>query len=125
MAEKHTVVAVVKSSTGRGTYNIAITPQPGIGRELWMCGCPAWTRHTPRKDCKHITKVKKVMDGTNIYDKDVALTTDGQRAMAIMQTHRNLAAQNKLPSQQPPPPPDPNAKPTGARGTRPARRFGR
>lgn len=27
----------------------------------WECSCPAWTRHTPRKDCKHILKVKNAM----------------------------------------------------------------
>jgi len=25
----------------------------------WECSCPAWTRHTPRTDCKHIIKVRK------------------------------------------------------------------
>jgi hypothetical protein len=25
----------------------------------WECSCPAWTRHTPRTDCKHIVKVQK------------------------------------------------------------------
>lgn len=24
----------------------------------WECSCPAWTRHTPRRECKHILKVK-------------------------------------------------------------------
>ena len=24
----------------------------------WECSCPAWTRHTPRADCKHIRKVQ-------------------------------------------------------------------
>ena len=24
----------------------------------WGCACPAWTRHTPRKDCKHIRLIK-------------------------------------------------------------------
>ena len=27
----------------------------------WECSCPAWTRNTPRKDCKHILKVKDAM----------------------------------------------------------------
>jgi hypothetical protein len=27
----------------------------------WECSCPAWTRHTPRKDCKHILRVKDAM----------------------------------------------------------------
>lgn len=26
----------------------------------WQCSCPAWTRNTPREDCKHILKVKLV-----------------------------------------------------------------
>ena len=25
----------------------------------WECSCPAWTRHTPRTDCKHIVKVQE------------------------------------------------------------------
>jgi len=25
----------------------------------WECSCPAWTRHTPRTDCKHIVKVQQ------------------------------------------------------------------
>ena len=25
----------------------------------WECSCPAWTRHTPRTECKHIIKVQK------------------------------------------------------------------
>lgn len=24
----------------------------------WQCSCPAWTRNTPREDCKHILRVK-------------------------------------------------------------------
>lgn len=24
----------------------------------WECSCPAWTMHTPRKDCKHIVNVR-------------------------------------------------------------------
>ena len=27
----------------------------------WECSCPAWTRHTPRTDCKHIAKIKRVL----------------------------------------------------------------
>lgn len=25
----------------------------------YACSCPAWTRHTPRRDCKHIRRVKE------------------------------------------------------------------
>ena len=24
----------------------------------WQCSCPAWTMHTPRKDCKHINAIR-------------------------------------------------------------------
>jgi hypothetical protein len=27
----------------------------------WECSCPAWTRHTPRTDCKHIIKVQAAL----------------------------------------------------------------
>jgi hypothetical protein len=27
----------------------------------WECSCPAWTRHTPRTDCKHIRSVQKAI----------------------------------------------------------------
>jgi len=34
----------------------------------WHCSCPAWTRNTPRTDCKHILKVKLflVNNGTKL-----------------------------------------------------------
>ena len=25
----------------------------------YACSCPAWTRHTPRRDCKHIKRVRQ------------------------------------------------------------------
>lgn len=25
----------------------------------WQCSCFGWTRHFPRKDCKHIRRLKK------------------------------------------------------------------
>lgn len=25
----------------------------------WECSCPAWTMHTPRKDCKHIKMIRQ------------------------------------------------------------------
>ena len=28
------------------------------GKE-WACSCVGWTRHMPRKDCKHITFIKE------------------------------------------------------------------
>ena len=44
---------VVPSSSGDGKY---IVGQDAEGN--WGCSCPAWTRHVPRQDCKHILDVK-------------------------------------------------------------------
>jgi hypothetical protein len=30
----------------------------------WECSCPAWTRHMPRADCKHIDKVRRALQRT-------------------------------------------------------------
>ena len=43
----------VRSSTdGRKKYTVALDTQGDYG-----CSCPAWTRHTPRVNCKHIQQV--------------------------------------------------------------------
>jgi len=44
---------VVTSYSGNGEYIIA---QDKEGN--WACSCMAWTRHMPRRDCKHILEVK-------------------------------------------------------------------
>jgi len=45
----------------------------------WQCNCKAWTTHKPRKDCKHIIKVK---DDPKKYEIDpdwTGKTTDLMR----------------------------------------------
>ena len=32
------------------------------GEQAWECGCIGWTRHIPRRDCKHITKVRGLIE---------------------------------------------------------------
>jgi len=44
---------VVPSSSGNGEY---IVGQDKDGN--WGCSCIGWTRHVPRRDCKHILEVK-------------------------------------------------------------------
>lgn len=57
----------VKSDTSDRTYTVVIVgvdvelegmkaPYPGLE---WRCGCMGWTRHMPRRDCKHIRHVKQ------------------------------------------------------------------
>lgn len=50
-------VATVKSSSGASNYIISVE-----GRE-WQCSCLGWTRHVPRRDCKHIRGVKIAANG--------------------------------------------------------------
>lgn len=45
-------IAAVKSQTGKGEYQVTLTDNQ------WQCSCKDWTRHVPRKDCKHIFAVK-------------------------------------------------------------------
>lgn len=46
---------VPSSSTPDTLYIVAMSEHGD-----WACGCIGWTRHYPRKDCRHITLVKKV-----------------------------------------------------------------
>jgi len=43
----------VESSDGKRTYTVSVT-KDGV----WSCACVGWTRHMPRRDCKHITGIK-------------------------------------------------------------------
>lgn len=29
----------------------------------WQCGCMGWTRHFPRKDCRHIREIQQKING--------------------------------------------------------------
>ena len=48
----------VLSSDGKRTYTVSVTVD-----YVWSCSCIGWTRHMPRKDCKHI-KEKKADGGS-------------------------------------------------------------
>lgn len=51
-------------------YTVVVLKASEDPSRLWQCSCPAWTRHTPRKDCKHITRVKAEMNvNTDSYGK--------------------------------------------------------
>ena len=46
---------VASHSNPSKTYTVAIDADG-----IYDCSCPAWTRHMPRKDCKHIQQVKAI-----------------------------------------------------------------
>lgn len=43
----------VPSSSGEAVYTVGLSHSGD-----WACGCIGWTRHVPRKDCKHIRAIK-------------------------------------------------------------------
>lgn len=59
-----------RSKTYSAFYQVASASTPGsyyvvahrVSPDRWECGCPAWTRHTPRADCKHITQVRQALN---------------------------------------------------------------
>lgn len=44
----------VPSSTSGTTYTVGVDENGA-----WACGCIGWTRHVPRRDCRHIKEVKQ------------------------------------------------------------------
>ena len=50
----------------------------------YLCSCPAWTRHTPRTDCKHLVRVKKAIGGEHESTYSVELTEEGQKLKAAL-----------------------------------------
>jgi len=50
-------------------YKVSSNSRPGVSYVVarsdsgtWGCSCPAWTFHTPRLDCKHITQVRRQLN---------------------------------------------------------------
>ena len=66
----------------------------------WECSCPAWTRHTPRTDCKHIIKVQKairfspakscVRRHPTRCQPDTAVTRPVKQPAGLRRDHRRL-----------------------------------
>lgn len=53
----------VPSSSSRGVFYVVSQVREG---GAWECSCPAWTRHTPRSDCKHIGMVRRLLAGGRV-----------------------------------------------------------
>ena len=51
----------------------------------FVCSCPAWTRSTPRKDCKHIKKIKD----ENAFDISVLIGKIGPDPQAGIRDDSN------------------------------------
>ena len=49
----------VNSDTSGSVYIVSKGYDPVTDEERFGCSCLGWTRHTPRRDCKHIKKLKQ------------------------------------------------------------------
>ena len=47
----------------------------------WACGCIGWTRHFPRKDCRHITGVKRVEPRVDAGGLELQYSAGGRRTL--------------------------------------------
>lgn len=67
--------------SGKQPYTVVqMDPASTCTNLWWQCSCPAWTRHTPRTDCKHIIRVKvEMMTGQDaeVYKQMAALVKKG------------------------------------------------
>ena len=52
MADRYVKRWVIPSESSDREYIIALDKDGN-----YACSCPAWTRHFPRRNCKHITMV--------------------------------------------------------------------
>lgn len=49
----------VLSSNGHTVYTVSKLLDPAVGDGTgWQCSCVGWTRHFPRRDCRHIAKAR-------------------------------------------------------------------
>ena len=57
----------------------------------WECYCPAWTRHMPRVDCKHIILVRKAGSKINTLTVQAPpIVSDGYTIVERFDRRRNL-----------------------------------
>ena len=71
----------------------------------WECSCPAWTRNTPRTDCKHILLVKLVLQGavaarqadTVTFERTGRVVAERALATAVAATARTAVASASRP----------------------------
>ncbi len=64
---------VAKSESSEGSYivtHFADPPFNNEGHPEWACACIGWTRHFPRRDCKHILYAKT--GGASTFEEAIA-----------------------------------------------------
>jgi hypothetical protein len=70
---------VVPSESGGGDYIVtryADGPFNNEGHPEWACACIGWTRHFPRRDCKHILYAQA--GGATTFEDAIANKLDGK-----------------------------------------------
>ena len=93
---------VASHSNPNRTYTVAIDAEGN-----WGCSCPAWTRHMPRKDCKHIRQVKAMEQAPKVATVPISQLGDTWT----------------VPTEQPVPQPVPTPHPQRKRKPQPSTRL--
>lgn len=70
---------VVKSESSDGSYIVTQFVDPPFNNEghpEWACACIGWTRHFPRRDCKHILYAQS--GGALTFEEAIANQLEGK-----------------------------------------------
>ena len=87
-------VAEVPSTSSNRTW---IVSQDQDNQTVWGCSCPGWTRHMPRRDCRHIDQVKGALRSPRMpYAGEFILCRHGQavfqRAMQAVVSRQTVGS---------------------------------
>jgi hypothetical protein len=113
--------------SARSPYIVSISDESG---GTWACSCPAWTRTVPREDCKHIMRVRLLVERALAQNKKIAddpkvtLLVSGAGWMARRRSSEpaRRATESPRPTLRPSGPPVPAFAPTPAPPLPPAPR---
>lgn len=61
----------------------------------WACGCMAWTRSFPRKDCKHIAKIKDEESGADVMKLAKRVIESSPSSASLRRRVQSLAKTEK------------------------------
>ncbi len=70
---------VVPSESGNNPYIVTQYADPPFNNEghpEWACACIGWTRHFPRRDCKHIMYAQS--GGATTFEEAIANQLEGK-----------------------------------------------
>lgn len=71
----------VESESSSAEYTVSLCQSQGTDGQYYTCSCVGWTRHFPRRDCKHILWVRN--GGGREIDPCVMAMLKAQRKVKV------------------------------------------